>query len=337
MNTVASEVIIIGGGPAGAACAFELNRHGIDTLILEKRPFPRIKPCAGWLPPRVFDRLEIRPDEYPGDRTVFDRLIVHLKGLRFSIDSYQHAIRRVEFDHWLLQRSGAKIITHKAQKIVRENDAFLIDGQYLCKYLVGTGGTHCPVYKTFFGQLHPRSSKTLITTIEEEFSYPYNDHDCHLWFFEKNLPGYAWYVPKKGGYVNAGIGGAFLHMKRNNTHIRMHWDRFIQKLQTLRLVTNHRYRPRGYNYYLRQPDDLCQSGPVYIAGDAAGLATLDMGEGIGPAIESGQAVAHAIIHSTPYSPRAIEKFSGPSWLSVPMSKLMNLPALFPCTVKSLSS
>jgi flavin-dependent dehydrogenase len=44
-------------------------------------------------------------------------------------------------------------------------------------------------------------------------------------------------------------------------------------------------------------------------GDAVGLATLDMGEGIRSAIKSGLLAAEAIIHDTDYSLASIPKYS----------------------------
>lgn len=41
-----SDVLIIGGGPAGAACALRLRQHGIAVTVVESRPFPRVKVCG---------------------------------------------------------------------------------------------------------------------------------------------------------------------------------------------------------------------------------------------------------------------------------------------------
>jgi len=59
------EVLIVGGGPAGAACADELHRGGVECLVLEAQSFPRDKPCAGWITPRVWQELAVSPAEYP--------------------------------------------------------------------------------------------------------------------------------------------------------------------------------------------------------------------------------------------------------------------------------
>jgi flavin-dependent dehydrogenase len=48
---------------------------------------------------------------------------------------------------------------------------------------------------------------------------------------------------------------------------------------------------------------------AFIVGDAVGLATRDMGEGIGPAVRSGLLAAQAIVHDTDYDLRAIARVS----------------------------
>lgn len=55
------DVIIVGGGPAGAACAWKLSQHQVDLLVLDKATFPRVKPCAGWITPLVLRDLKIDP------------------------------------------------------------------------------------------------------------------------------------------------------------------------------------------------------------------------------------------------------------------------------------
>jgi menaquinone-9 beta-reductase len=48
-----AQVIIVGGGPAGAATAWALARAGIDVLVLDRARFPRDKPCAEYLSPQA--------------------------------------------------------------------------------------------------------------------------------------------------------------------------------------------------------------------------------------------------------------------------------------------
>ena len=51
------ETIIVGGGPGGSSSAWELQRHGRECLVLERKPMPRLKLCAGWVTPKVLADL----------------------------------------------------------------------------------------------------------------------------------------------------------------------------------------------------------------------------------------------------------------------------------------
>ena len=48
-----AEVVVVGGGPAGASTAFALARLGVDVLVLDRARFPRDKICAEYLSPQA--------------------------------------------------------------------------------------------------------------------------------------------------------------------------------------------------------------------------------------------------------------------------------------------
>lgn len=304
-----SEVIVVGGGPAGSTCAWKLKQNNIETIILDKKAFPRYKVCAGWITPKVLKDLELIIENYPHSFLTFKRFHFRFKGKKLTLRTRQYSIRRYEFDHWLLERTGIPVHQYAVNHIRRENGHYIIDDMFRCKYVVGAGGSNCPVYRTFFGKVNPRAQELLITAMQEEFLYDYQDKNCYLWFFERNLPGYSWYFPKSNGYLNVGIGGKFAVLRNREETIRNHWNHFIQKLDNLSLVKHHSFNPRGYNYHLRQKVDVGQLENAFIIGDAAGLATIDMGEGIGPAVESGILVANAIINRSQYSLKSVTKYS----------------------------
>jgi flavin-dependent dehydrogenase len=306
-----AEVIIVGAGPAGSACAWKLNQNGIQTVLLDKKVFPRPKLCAGWITPGVLNNLAVKPREYPHGILTFKRIFFHIRGKALRVPTCQYSIRRTEFDHWLQKKTGIPLQRHAVQQIRKVDGHYVVDNSYRSKYLIGAAGTHCPVYRSFFKKINSRSQQRLIVTVEEEFKYDYDDADCHLWFFENNLPGYAWYVPKADGYLNVGIGGKFLALKDRGQTIRRHWDYFTAKLEALSMVKGHTYRPRGHNYYLRQPVPARRWHNAFIIGDAAGLATLDLGEGIGPAIESGIAAADSILTGARLSGQSVTRYSLP--------------------------
>jgi menaquinone-9 beta-reductase len=316
MNTIATQVLIVGGGPAGAACAWQLRRHEVPCLVLDRAIFPRVKPCAGWITPEVFQYLELTPNAYPHSLTTFTSFEISLRGVRFRLPTRQYAIRRVEFDAWLLKRSGVEVIQHQVQQVRQIAGSYLVDERFSARFIIGAGGTHCPVRRALFVQDTQEQGGRLIVTKEEEFPYPYKDNRCRLWFFEDGLPGYAWYVPKADGYLNVGLGANAARLRSTGQTLNAHWSRLVEKLDRERLISGYPFQPLGYSYRLRSRSPQPRLGNAFLVGDGLGLATKDMGEGIGPAIHSGLLAADAIIHNQPYQVRAIPQYSFPSILSM---------------------
>ena len=293
------DVIVVGGGPAGSSAAWRLKQGGADVLVLDKETFPRLKLCAGWITPEVVRDLEIDIIAYPNRFLTFERMHMYVKGVHMKLRTVQHSIRRYEFDAWLLERSGAPVVQHTVRKIARDGDMYVIDDAYRCKYLIGAGGTRCPVYRTFFREVNPRAVELQTVTLEQEFAYDWKDPDCYLWFFENGLPGYSWYVPKEKGWLNVGIGGMAERMKSRGQDIKEHWAKLTSTLDR-KLAPGVQYEPAGYSYYLRGNVDMPRVENAFITGDAAGLATRDMCEGIGPAVRSGFRAAASVLTGVPY-------------------------------------
>lgn len=311
----AAEVVIVGGGPAGSTCAWALRRSGIECVVLDKAQFPRNKLCAGWITPEVVDDLEIDVATYPHRFLTFEQLHFHFPVVGFKTNSRQHSIRRFEFDAWLLERSGVEVRHHEVRSIRREGQYYIIDDEFRCANLVGAAGTRCPVYRTLFRGSDPRVKELQAVTLEEEFPYQYQDDACHLWFFNKGLPGYSWYVPKADGYLNVGIGGMATKLKRSQDDIKPHWREFTRRLGEVGLVTDYEFKPSGYSYFIRGETECSRIGNAYIVGDAAGLATRDLCEGIGPAVKSGLMAAASIIEGKDYNLTEIARYSISSFLA----------------------
>jgi len=309
------DAIVVGGGPAGSSCAWKLHDAGLDLVVLDRMAFPRTKLCAGWVTPEAMSDLELETQDYPRSIMTFDELHLHWKVLTVKLKARQHSIRRFEFDEFLLQRAGARVLQHKVREIRRDGSDYIVDGQFRCKYLVGAGGTACPVYKTLFHDRNPRSSVLQTATFEHEFAYDWEDARCHLWFFDDGLPGYAWYVPKANGYINVGLGGMASQLKHRGGHLREFWRLFIHRLERRGLVGYEHYKPTGYSYYLRGNVDVISGDNAYIVGDSVGLATRDMCEGIGPAVKSGLLAAQAITTGADYSLAGINKVTGGGFAS----------------------
>jgi len=295
------DVLVMGGGPAGSACAWKLRHAGLDVVVMDKATFPRDKVCAGWITPQVVEDLEIDIDDYSLTRTFqpITGFRVGVVGDNDAVDvEYERpvsfGIRRCEFDHYLLQRSGARLLTGQAaSKIDRDGAGWIVNDTIRTSMLVGAGGHFCPVARLLEART-PRA--TLIAAQEVEF--PIDPHERQAFtirseapelYFCRDLKGYGWCF-RKQGYMNIGFG------KLDSRGLPKQTAEFAEFLEHAgRIPPRLNLRWRGHAYLLggemgrRVVDD-----SVMLIGDAAGLAYPQSGEGIRPAIESGLMAATAI-------------------------------------------
>jgi len=111
------DALIVGGGPAGSICARSLRQAGWDVTVIDRAGFPRDKVCAGWLTPDVFRLLDLAPAEYRDAGLTLQEIVGFRTGLlrRPSVDTpygrvVSYAIRRREFDEFLLRRADARVL-----------------------------------------------------------------------------------------------------------------------------------------------------------------------------------------------------------------------------------
>ena len=116
-------------------------------------------------------------------------------------------------------------------------------------------------------------------------------------------------MPKEKGWLNCGLGGMAEKLKARGADVKTHWRHFTEVLRRKGFVVDADYAPRGYSYYLRGNVDVVRIDNAFITGDAAGLATRDLCEGIGPAIRSGHRAAETILSGAEYRLDDISSFS----------------------------
>jgi len=300
------DALVVGGGPAGSTCARVLRAAGWDVAVLDRAAFPRDKVCAGWLTPGVFPLLELTPAEYRNAGLTLEEITAFRTGVLPADTAggrgtpietrYAHvvsyAVRRCEFDDFLLRRSRARVLAPTPlRSIARERDRWIANGEIHAPVLIGAGGHFCPVARHLQGTSDVR---TPVVAKEAEFevgSADDGDRPPEL-LFCRDFEGYAWCV-RKGRYLNVGIG------RRESRHFSAHVNDFIARLEADgTLPRNARVRWKGHAYFASGvgPRPLVGDG-VLIVGDAAGLAHPESGEGIHPAIESGWLAANALVAS----------------------------------------
>jgi geranylgeranyl reductase family protein len=293
------DALIVGGGPSGSTCARALRRAGWDVIVADRARFPRDKVCAGWLTPKVFELLDLDPEEYRATGLTLQNITGFRTGLIGSepietqyerIVSY--AIRRCEFDDYLLRRAGARVFeSTPVETLRREGDTWIANDEIASRVVVGAGGHFCPVAKHLRGGAD--SSRPIVAK-EAEFRLAPGDADripVHPeLLFCRDLEGYGWCV-RKGDYVNVGIGRR--EREQFTDHVK-DFRAFLQRRYSVTAPSTAAWRGHAYLASGTGPRPLIGPGMLLI-GDAAGLAYPESGEGISPAIESGSLAAQTLI------------------------------------------
>lgn len=296
-----ADVLIVGGGPAGSSCAARLVAAGVDVLLLDAARFPRDKPCAGWITPEVLGRLALDPDEY-GAQQVIQALsafrVGFVGGEAVDVDygsPVSYAIRRCEFDAALLRRSRVACrLGERVREIRREAGCWNVDGRWSAPMLVGAGGQFCPVARLLRGAA-PGSQPVVAREIEYRLDAR-SRSACRVeseraeLYFCRDLLGYGWCV-RKGDFLNVGLG------RRVGSRLPRHVTAFVEFLvRSGRLAEPPAQGWRGHAYRVREGAGIVTGDTdAVLVGDAAGLAFPESGEGILPAVVSGQLAAEAIL------------------------------------------
>jgi geranylgeranyl reductase family protein len=295
------DVLIVGGGPAGSTCAWKLRRAGLDVLVLDKRKFPRDKVCGGWITPAVLEELEIDAREYSRGR-VFQpitgfrtcRMGDELVETRYK-KPVSYGIRRYEFDHYLLQRSGARVLEGVPfTGLERNSDLWIANGSIRTPLVIGAGGHFCPLARFLgakVGQEAIVAAQELeLSMIEAQRAECAVQAEVPELYFCSDLKGYGWCF-RKADILNVGLGRLDSHQ------LSAHVTRFIDFLKrAARIPRDFPETLHGHAYLLygSTPRKIVGDG-ILLVGDAAGLAYWQSGEGIRPAIESGILAAQTIL------------------------------------------
>jgi geranylgeranyl reductase family protein len=307
------DCLIVGGGPAGSSCARALVRAGLDVLVLDKAVFPRDKICAGWITPAVVDELELDLADYGSERTLQPITAFHtgLIGGRAVSTKYDHpvsyGIRRCEFDHYLLERSGARLrLGEPFESMRREQDDWIVNDDIRARLVVGAGGHFCPVARLMSEEDDDRNEGVVLAQEIEFEMTPEEVSACRVepsvpeLYFCNDLLGYAWCF-RKGNFLNIGLG------REGETRLSAHVVAFCEWLQKegrIPVGTLARFHGHAYRLYRGRPRRATADG-VLLVGDSAGLAYPQSGEGIRPAIESGLMAARVIVDAAGNYRRAV--------------------------------
>jgi geranylgeranyl reductase family protein len=286
------DVVVVGGGPAGAACALAARQAspGARVLVLDRADFPRDKVCGDGIAPEAFDVLA----GLGVDRAVVTagypevpRLRLRSPGgttLERATGRPSHVIPRAVLDARLIaaaQDAGAELRRHTVRRVTVRTDRVELDGAFTAGVLVGADGAESVVRRALGV---PRNRPDQVAIAIRGYA-PSAEHGVQvITTTEQRWPAYAWSFPIGDGRANVGYGeltsgGATRAGLLEGLH-RLLPGVEPDELRAHRLPLS-TGRPR-------QP-----GGRVLLAGDAASLINPLTGEGIFYAVLSGALAGQA--------------------------------------------
>ncbi len=335
----AFDVLVVGGGPAGAATGYWLARSGHRVCIVERKTFPREKTCGDGLTPRAVRQLL---DMGLGDElSQFHRFeglraTAHGRSLELAwpshpdFPSYGYVVRRRELDEFVADNAvkagatlwqGTDAVAPLVDRgfvtgaTVRRSDGRTNDVS--ARYVVVADGANSRFGRalgTFRTREWPYG-----TAIRGYWTSPRSEEpwiESALDVKDRNgnpLPGYGWIFPVGDGTVNIGVGllSTFRDFKSvNTTHL-------LQE-----------YVATAPEYWGLDPESACgrptsgrlpmggsvgpKAGPTWlVVGDAAGTVNPFNGEGIDYAYETGRMAAEVLHEALDGSdPRVLQTYDG---------------------------
>lgn len=298
------DIVVVGGGPAGAVAAWDAARAGRSVLLLDRGG--RIKPCGGAIPPRALEEFEL-PESLLAARAHCARMISpEGQKVDMPIDGFVGMVDREHFDEWLRERaasSGAERATGRFMAIVREADDCVAltyrtshadsAGEKVtvrARAVIGADGARSDVARAsipgaeeipFVAAYHEIVASPAAADAAPDF----DGARCDVYYQGRLSPDfYAWIFPH-GEQTSVGVGTAVKGFSMRAAVAELRAETGLAGGQTIRregapipLKTLKRWDD-GYN--------------VVLAGDAAGGVAPASGEGIYYAMLSGRLAGEA--------------------------------------------
>lgn len=326
MNSINTDVCILGAGPGGAAAALFLAKEGIPCVIVDKAIFPRDKVCGDALSGKVVEILN-RYDRKLVERLSNDSIQLNCWGVTFVAPNLEELSipfrnkpkdpekareiapgfisKRVDFDNFMveeLKKHGSIQLIQGVDidKFERKEGGFSLqdkDGNHhiQAKLVIDASGAHSQFAKKIGGlevekEHHCAGLRWYYEGVEgmKEGNY------IELHFLKDFLPGYFWIFPLANGQCNVGVGMRSDYVSKKRINLKQELQDIIQKYPQLRERFKNA-KPvddiRGYGLPLGSKQRKISGDNYMLVGDAASLIDPFTGEGIGNAILSGYTAA----------------------------------------------
>jgi geranylgeranyl reductase family protein len=319
----ACEVLVVGAGPAGSACAQLLAQAGRDVVLVDAQAFPRDKVCGDGLVPdahAALRRLGVHEQVMQRARKAAAAQCVAPSGASVNVPGEVAVLPRRELDAVLCAAAsdaGARMVAPARLIAPLRDEASRVVGARLghagqtrdiaCHWLVlATGATPAAILAAELCERRTPSAMALRTYVRHpglENAIP----NLRFVWHKRMRGGYGWIFPAPGGVFNIGVGlldshGDFAEggggRRRKTRNLRHLFADFLQiDPLAARLMREGEALGELKGAPLRCDLDGARwlAPGVLVTGEAAGATYAFTGEGIGKALETGIAAAESLI------------------------------------------
>jgi geranylgeranyl reductase family protein len=232
------DVVIIGAGPAGCACALALHGSGLKVALVDKETFPRDKVCGDAIPGKSFKAMDailpvwgklMRQFARKSDIRTTKAFTPNSKSVSINWVLYSFNSKRVHFDDFLMQ-----LVKTQTNTTVIENERLqqivMASKKSQCRFksklvveasiVVGCDGANSVVKR----QLHKIEQRNIFPCsavrvyVKGVLGTLDGVNECH---FLKETPGYFWIFPLENGVCNVGFGGLSSMKGRNGQPLNL--------------------------------------------------------------------------------------------------------------------
>ncbi|HLO96738.1 MAG TPA: geranylgeranyl reductase family protein [Burkholderiaceae bacterium] len=313
------DVLVIGAGPAGAACARWLAQAGLDVLMIDQHPLGRDKICGDGLIPdahHALQRLELLEAVAARARRVSQVGCIGPRGGRVDVPGSLSVLPRQVLDEMLARHAvagGARFEQARFERVLedgagracgavlrRGSEEHEVRARWVVlatgavpKALIAAGmcERHTPSGVALRGYVHAPTMVGRIQAMEVVWGRAVR-------------PGYGWIFPAPDGQFNIGVGVTDSHRdlagkgRKKDVNLRAIFDAFCRHYEPAaalmregRLVGELKGAPlrctlKGARW--TRPG-------LLVTGEAAGSTYSFTGEGIGKAMETGLLAAEALL------------------------------------------
>jgi len=373
IETIDTEVAIVGAGPAGTTCAIHLANKGIKCVLIDKAVFPRDKICGDAISGNAVYELEKLGIDVPAEFSNFEgkiptsgikfiapsgkSLYLKMKKVRAGFTHAGYVSDRISYDYFLYQQAAKhsliKILQGVTINEIKSHVDYLElhtkDGKYLIKspLVVGADGAHSILAKLAGREVDKKHYSGGLRQYWQNVEGFDEGNPIELHFYKNTLPGYFWIFPMANNKANVGIGIKSDVISKKRINLKLIMDDLIKNHPMVAPRFKNAIpleEPKGFGLPLGSKKIKLSGNRFILLGDAASLIDPFTGEGIGNAMLSGRIASEHIkkaltekkydpLFNQQYDEAIYKKLSGELNTSYRLQKMLGKPRLFNWIVK----